>query len=311
MKTYSEAPGQERTRWILCPLCGADASRPFLAGEGFRYVRCCACRLVFQNPQPLLQDLRRRYAAGYFRYELENELNFFNLMKLGLADIRFDRLAAGIPRPRKFLDIGCATGMLLDHVRGQGWEVEGVEVCRESAEHGIRERSLRIHIGTLEEASLPGASFAVVHGSHLIEHVPDPRALLAEIRRVLAPGGRLIVTTPNVDGFQAKLFRGRWRSAIADHLVLFSKRTLRALLVRAGFRVLAVRTWGGLAKGAAPGWIKRPVDALAKALGFGDVVLMLAEKGRGADSGAGAGSGGRAEAGVGVDTLFSIALGLP
>jgi hypothetical protein len=82
-----------------------------------------------------------------------------------------------------------------------------------------------------------------------------------------------------VDGFQARLFRERWRSAIADHLMLFSKRTLRSLLVRSGFRVLEVRTWGGLAKGAAPAWIKRPFDRLAKPLGFGDVVLMLADKG--------------------------------
>ncbi|MBN1836913.1 MAG: class I SAM-dependent methyltransferase [Spirochaetales bacterium] len=276
MKTYSERPGRERTRWIRCPMCGADASRPFLAGEGCRYVRCSVCGLVFQNPQPLLEDLRHRYADGYFRYELENELNFFNLMRLGLADIRFDRLAARIPQPRRFLDVGCATGMLLQHIETQGWEVEGVELCRQSAEHGIRERSLRIHVGTLEEACLPSASFEVVHFSHLIEHVPDPRALLAEVRRVLAPGGWTIVTTPNVDGFQARWFRERWRSAIPDHLVLFSKRTLRALLARAGFRTLAVCTWGGLAKGTAPGWIKRPADALAKRCGFGDVVLILA-----------------------------------
>jgi len=241
-------------------------------------VRCSGCRLVFQNPQPVFDDLRRRYAERYFRYELENEHNFFGLMKLGLSDIRFDRLSAGIPRPRRFLDVGCATGMLLAHLRNRGWEVEGVEVCPQSAEHGVRERGLRIHVGTLEEASLPPDAFAVVHFSHLIEHVPDPRAFLCEVRRILAPDGHLIVTTPNVDGFQARLFGQRWRSAIADHLVLFSKRTLRETLARSGFRVVKVRTWGGLAKGAAPGWIKRPVDALAKPLGFGDVVLMLAVK---------------------------------
>jgi hypothetical protein len=60
--------------------------------------------------------------------------------------------------------------------------------------------------------------------------------------------------------------------------VLFSKRTLKAILEQTGFQVLKVKTWGGLAKGAAPGWIKRPADVLAKRLGFGDVVLMLGRK---------------------------------
>jgi SAM-dependent methyltransferase len=278
VKTYSENPGNERTRRIPCPLCGGDSSRPFLEASNYRFVRCRRCHLVFQNPQPLLEDLRRRYAEGYFNYELENEENFFNLMKLGLRDIRFDRLAATMPGPRAFLDIGCATGMLLAHMRNQGWEVRGVEVCRESAEYGKKRRAVDIFVGTLEEARLPDASVGVVHFSHLIEHVPDPRALLVEVHRVLAADGHAVVTTPNVDGFQARLFGTRWRSAIADHLFLFSKRTLKQILTQTGFQVLGVRTWGGLARGAAPTWVKRPADVLAKRLGFGDVVLMLARR---------------------------------
>ena len=95
---------------------------------------------------------------------------------------------------------------------------------------------------------------------------------------MLKPGGFAVITTPNVDGFQARLFRAGWRSAIADHLVLFSRRTLGKLLLDAGFTVLDSVTWGGLAVGTAPALIKKPVDRLAKKLGFGDVVLFLTEK---------------------------------
>jgi hypothetical protein len=87
-----------------------------------------------------------------------------------------------------------------------------------------------------------------------------------------------VVTTPNVDGLQARLFRGLWRSAIADHLTLFSVRTLRRLLEDCGFEVLAVQTWGGLAKGTVPAWLKGPVDRWAKRRGHGDVVLMLGRR---------------------------------
>ena len=68
---------------------------------------------------------------------------------------------------------------------------------------------MEVFTGTLGEARFPGASFHAVHFSHLIEHVPSPRALLTEVRRVLLPGGLAVVTTPNVDGLQARLFRGR------------------------------------------------------------------------------------------------------
>lgn len=278
MKTYSTIPGQERSRIIPCNLCGAQAYRQVLATRDYRFVKCGRCGLTFQNPQPVFDDLKARYGQNYFEYELRNEENFFQLMKLGLQDIRFFELTRELDRRKRFLDIGCATGMLLDYMRGRGWIVQGVELCRESAEHGMQLRKLDILVGTLEEAGFPDAVFPVVHFSHLIEHVPDPKAFFAEVRRILVPGGYVIVVTPNIDGLQARLFRERWRSAIADHLTLFSSKTLRKILVESDFQVLKTVTWGGLAKGSVPGIVKRPVDYLAKKLGFGDVVLMLARK---------------------------------
>ncbi len=278
MKTYSVGPGKEQLLRISCHLCGSDRYRPHLSGGEYTFVCCSVCGLVYQNPQPVFEDLRLRYSESYFQYEIENEANFFNLMKLGLEDIRFEGLTAGWQQPKRFLDVGCATGMLLAHLRERAWSVQGVELCRESAEYGQNHRNLDIHIGTLEEARFPASHFAVIHFSHLIEHLPDPRLFLAEVQRILSEHGYLIVVTPNIDGLQARLFRSGWRSAIADHLTLFSKRTLRMLLEEAGFAVMKTVTWGGLARGTVPEPIKRPVDYLAKKLGFGDVVLMLSRK---------------------------------
>jgi len=277
-KTYSSAPGVERFQDIPCPLCGASARSPFLSCTGFSFVRCSACGAVYQNPCPVFEDLRGRYGEGYFTYEHDNESNFFHLMELGLGDIDFDARAASLPEPRTFLDIGCATGMLIQSMKRKGWVVQGVDVCRESAEYGRRTRGVDIFPGTLQEAGFPDNSFSVVHFSHLIEHVPDPKGLLAEVLRILKPGGFAVITTPNVDGFQARLFRSDWRSAIADHVVLFSRRTLGMVIDEAGFQTLRTVTWGGLAVGTAPKIIKKPMDRLAKKLGFGDVVLFLAQK---------------------------------
>jgi 2-polyprenyl-3-methyl-5-hydroxy-6-metoxy-1,4-benzoquinol methylase len=277
-KTYSSVPGKERQETIPCPLCGNAVSRTFLPCDGFVFVRCTACSVVYQNPRPVFDDLRRRYGEEYFTYEITNEEAFFRLMRLGMADVGFQERTAGLPAPRRFLDIGCATGMLIESMKKEGWETQGVDVCRESAEYGMSHRGVNIFVGTLEEAHFPDNRFQVVHFSHLIEHVPDPRGFLAEVKRILAPGGLAVITTPNVDGFQARLFRKAWRSAIADHLVLFSRKTLGRLIAEAGFDIRQSVTWGGLALGTTAPIIKKPVDRLAKAWGFGDVVLYLAAK---------------------------------
>ncbi len=252
----------------------------FLTDDAYRFVRCKVCSFVFQNPRPNPEELEKRYGSEYFNYEAENEDNFFKLMRLGLRDIGFDRIEKALSEQgeRRFLDVGCATGKLIATLASEGWAVQGVEVCRESALFGIRERGLDIFIGTLEAARLPEEYFSVVHCSHLIEHLTDPVAFIREVRRILVPGGFAVITTPNNDGFQARLFGGQWRSYIADHMCLFSKRTLSRLLDAEGFVTLRIRTWGGLAKGAGPVWLKSILDRLVKPLGAGDVMICLAQK---------------------------------
>lgn len=280
MKTYSSAAvfEIERKTGIACPVCGGGETRPGFSLPECAFVRCLTCGLVYQNPQPLFDDLKGRYARAYFEYEIENEDNFFELMRLGLRDIGFDESFFTSVPGKTFLDIGCATGKLLDVMQHLGFSVQGVEICEESARYGMATRRVPIFIGPLEAAAFPENAFSFIHFSHLIEHVPDPYRFLQEVKRLLAPNGYAIITTPNIDGLQARLFRAAWRSAIPDHLFLFSKTTLGRLLARAGLTVHRTVTWGGLARGSVPAWLKRPVDVLAKRLGFGDVMLMLVGK---------------------------------
>jgi 2-polyprenyl-3-methyl-5-hydroxy-6-metoxy-1,4-benzoquinol methylase len=278
VRTWSAPVGEESREAVACPLCGESGGTPFLEGAHMRFVRCPSCSLVYQDPRPRFEDLRARYGAAYFSYELAHEAAFHALMELGLRDIDFESVTAGMPRPRRFLDVGCATGLLIESMTRRGWEAEGVDLCRESAEYGREHRGAAIRVGTLEQAGFAAGSFSVVHFSHLIEHVPDPRGFLREVHRVLSPGGLAVVTTPNVDGLQARLFGAGWRSAIPDHLALFSRRTLCRLLGECGLTVRRTVTWGGLARGTAPLFLKKPADRLAKKWGFGDVVLALAER---------------------------------
>jgi 2-polyprenyl-3-methyl-5-hydroxy-6-metoxy-1,4-benzoquinol methylase len=279
MKTYSSDPAKDRKKEISCPVCfsGQFKSKWYLEGVNFK--KCLGCGLICQNPQPVFGDLEKRYKDDYFTYELENDVNFFDLMVKGLEDIDFFELESQI-KERRVLDVGCATGMLLAYLKDRNWQVQGVELCEPSARYGIEKREVPIHIGTLESAAFDENSFTFIHFSHLIEHVPDPRGFLKIVYRILSPKGYMVMVTPNAAGFQAKLLGKEWRSAIPDHLHLFSKKTMRRLLSETGFEIIREQTWGGIAKGLAPVPLKRLMDRAAKRYGFGDVMLFLCRKKR-------------------------------
>ncbi|MDR1899752.1 MAG: class I SAM-dependent methyltransferase [Treponema sp.] len=288
IKTWSTPVVPEETAPVPCALCGGRRFKPKFFCGSFSYVRCVRCGLVQINPQPSGGAVRGRYREGrgddYLAYELANEKSFLALQELSLADAGFGELegellrrAAAGGRKAGVLDIGCATGALLGVLRGRGWDCRGVEISP-AAEYARRERALEVSRLPLEENHFQDDAFDLALASHLIEHLNEPAGLAREVYRVLRPGGRFMVTTPNIAGFQARLFGGRWRSAIFDHLYLFSARTLGALLEGAGFYVEKTVTWGGLAAGTAPAFLKGPADRWAKRFGFGDVMLLRARK---------------------------------
>ncbi len=268
----------ERQEESFCVVCGSEESFPYWDCGDFGFHRCRNCGHIFQNPRPVFDDLKERYQDEYFEYELENDAPFFDLMRRGLDDIDFDAIEASMPEAARALDIGCATGMLVEHLAARGWQAEGVEICVPAAMYGWKHRHIPIRTGTLDDQAYEDGRFDFVHFSHVIEHVPDPRAFLEEVARITRPGGYVVIVTPNTRSLQALMFGSQWRSAIADHLNLFSSSSLERLMSETGFSVMRTKTWGGIAEGLAPGWVKRPVDRLAKPFGYGDVVLKLGRR---------------------------------
>ena len=284
-KTWSTPVTEEERRPIPCALCGGERFKPSLFCEGFSYVKCAACGLVQINPQPLAADVERRYRQSsgndYLSYELKNEAAFFELQRLALADAGFDRIEQELmghtDRKPAVLDIGCATGALLAFLRDRGWQTTGVEISP-SAAYARNERGLDIRSQNLEDCRFPPESFDLAHASHLVEHLNNPGTFIRQVWELLRHGGYFMLTTPNIDGFQARLLGKRWRSAIFDHLYLFSIRTITAMLKTRGFVTEGIYTWGGLAAGLAPLPLKAFADRTAKALGLGDVMLVKARK---------------------------------
>jgi SAM-dependent methyltransferase len=285
IKTWSTPVNPVKSRIIPCAVCGGENFKTALKCEGFSYVHCCNCGLVQMNPQPekngVLDRYSKYYGNDYLTYETANEEPFLELQQLALNDAHFfdyeKLLFAKCGEPPSALDAGCATGAFLAFLRGRGWRVTGIEISP-GAEYGRKIRKLDIRNLPLEDNHFYAGCFDAVFASHLIEHLNDPLFFLCEVRRVLNDKGFLFITTPNINSFQACLFGSRWRSAIFDHLYLFSKKTLPLLLEKAGFTVKELHTWGGLAAGLTPPWIKRIFDKLAKRFGFGDVMIIKAGK---------------------------------
>ncbi|MGL4651032.1 MAG: class I SAM-dependent methyltransferase, partial [Caldilineaceae bacterium] len=98
--------------------------------------------------------------------------------------------------PGRLLDVGCGDGTRLLRLRSLGWQVHGQDVDPTSVQVA-RTRGLTVVLGELVGADLDAGSFDAITMHHVLEHVLDPDALIRECHRLLAPGGVLVVTTPN------------------------------------------------------------------------------------------------------------------
>jgi SAM-dependent methyltransferase len=145
------------------------------------------------------------------------------------------------------LDVGCGSGRYLDLMRSLGWSrVVGVDIS-ERAVANARSLGVEAYAGDLAEIGFPESSFDAVSLSHTLEHVYDPAKLLAEVRRVTAPGGRVAIVVPNARSLSAQILGTYWLGWEAPrHLTNFSPPAIEAVLARAGLTIERMRTpWLG------------------------------------------------------------------
>jgi 2-polyprenyl-3-methyl-5-hydroxy-6-metoxy-1,4-benzoquinol methylase len=144
------------------------------------------------------------------------------------------------------LDVGCSSGYLARPLVDRGCVVVGIERDAAAAEMA-RALCEDVLVADVETMELPfeDGSFDVVLCGDLVEHLREPEAFLARVRRVLAPGGRVVLSTPNVANWAMRLslLVGRWQykdRGILDrtHTHLFTRHTLVETLELAGYRVV-------------------------------------------------------------------------
>jgi SAM-dependent methyltransferase len=146
------------------------------------------------------------------------------------------------------LDIGCGTGEFTAALAEAGAVAIGVEVAEAALERARARHPDRDFRLVPLDGPLPfeDGSFELVWASEVIEHVTDTARWLSEVRRVLVPGGRLLVTTPSHGRLRVALGGvERFSEPLGDHLHLYTTHSLRTVLHEYGFAEIEVRAVDG------------------------------------------------------------------
>ena len=192
-------------------------------------------------------------SAGYYEYDDVNHAVVGTMARLG-------RGRSGTPT---VLDVGCGRGRLGGTIRGLGYRVTGIERNPEAAAAAHERLDEVVPVDLADPAATAAAladrRFDAMVFADVLEHLPDPLAVLRWYLRFLAPGGRVVVSLPNVacwDRRLALLF-GHFDYADAGimdrtHLRFFTFRTARILLREAGLTVLSTDHAPGIARAFLP-----------------------------------------------------------
>jgi len=151
------------------------------------------------------------------------------------------QFANSLPNKAKVLDIGCGNGSFLVNLGMQGnFELHGIELEGKSAERAKQHPELNLHIGFLEENTYTKESFDAIVLTHVFEHLSNPKETLNIIDQIAKSGAILQIEIPNIDSWQAQIFKGNWLHLDPPrHLNLFPPKVLKKELSSLGWEVVA------------------------------------------------------------------------
>lgn len=233
------SPQQMRVAGLIrpCVVC-ASTERSIELRLGDYQIHRCPCGLRTLSPEPAEETLIEVFDDGQIYGEASDlRVHVLEQNHRSLYDVE------KFVRPGRLLDVGCGLGYLLEAARARGWDATGVDPSPFSVAQA-RAKGFEAHRGLLHELNLPAASFDAISLLQVVEHLIDPRALLAECRRLLKPGGAILVETPNPASLLATVKKEGFNYWIPPvHCVWYTPDSLGRLLRDAGLRPVKVSTW--------------------------------------------------------------------
>ena len=229
---------QSGTAAVACRVCGSHSLRPICDLPDFWVAGCVRCghgstvyRIWSADNQERFTKAKWTETRGILRDVTE-----------AMAWRRYADLRPFEPG-HDLLEIGCGTGEFLHVAQQMGHRVTGLDTSPEVARYvGERYREVDIAVGDLSETQFAAGSFDVVAAFHVLEHVPDPGNLLAQVFPLLRPGGILYVRVPNLDSWYRRALGRNWWGFCVEHMSHFTAQSLARALQSAGFAVGAMRS---------------------------------------------------------------------
>jgi len=212
---------------------------------GHSIIDCHACGFRHALPLPDAEAMAREYRENYYATEKPNFLahagedqDWFLLSQTDKLEM-LERL---LPAPRRrLLDIGCGPGFFLSTAIKRGWQAHGIEPSRQAAAHA-RELGATVTEGFFGADTAPALGrFDAITLTNMLEHVPNPAAIIELAHGMLEPGGAVLVGVPNDFSplqlaARAAMGLSDWWVAPPHHLNYFDFASLEALLIRFGFQ---------------------------------------------------------------------------
>lgn len=223
-----------------CPVCGGELGDVVLALGERRFLRCARCGVQALDPAPTALELEKEYGADYPPFGLAaRSPSFMTKFRTGWYTARKERWVRGL-RFASVLDVGCGTGEFLSGLWRRGIDVHGLEPSALAAGHAAS-AGLDVFQGDVGEYPL-GRSFDLITLWNVIEHMQDPAGDLRRLRDLLAPGGTIVILTPDASSRQARAFGRDWAGLeVPKHLQLFDGSSLRTLATNAGLSPVGLR----------------------------------------------------------------------
>jgi SAM-dependent methyltransferase len=228
-----------------CPLCGPVGAQEWLRApdrlhgrqEKYTLVRCPACSLVWLSNPPKPAEMYLHYTDAYHK--------LISAAGENSPDRWWDRIQ--ILRQCKqsgaLLDLGCSSGGFLGLLRGESWKLYGIEMSAECARRAEARTGAQVFVGDIPDAPFPPGSFDVITCFDVLEHLYEPRRVMARVGEWLKPGGIFYVQVPNIDSAEARVFGTYWHGLeLPRHLFHYSPASLKFLAESAGLREVSLET---------------------------------------------------------------------
>jgi len=241
---------EKKLRCLFCERGNFSFLRKIEVKPGFTYILCDKCGGGRLYPQPTKRQLKKIY----------DSCDYFNSLSAPASNKVFQwfltkrvyqspsEWVTKLFRPGRILDVGCGNGEFLADLRNYGFETWGCDISRVA----VLRTQEKIGKSKVKMGFLPDLNFRIkfdiISFWHILEHLDNPFSYLLRARSLLKKGGLIVGEVPNLDSSLLKIFGSYYCWVIVpEHLVYFSRESLRALLKRIGFkRVKFYKTPRGL-----------------------------------------------------------------